>query len=81
MDLIKEIENLFIDNGYHLKVIGTTVINIQKDQKEVYEIKLYLDSGDGFGSYYIPRCDHCFEDADIVIWIKEQFQELYPELF
>ena len=77
MDLIKEIENLFIDNGYHLKVIGT----VQKDQKEVYEIKLYLDSGDSFGSYYIPRCKDCFEDADIIIWIKEQFQKLYPELF
>ena len=71
------IKNTLQEYGYHLEMLPM----IQEDNKEFYRIKLYLDSGQSFGTYKIPKCDTCFEDEDIILYIREQFKLLHPELF
>ena len=66
-------ENILVDAGYHLKFI--------KNNSEFYIFKIYLDNGQGYGEYKIPICPICIDDTDILLWIKEQFYKLHPELF
>ena len=84
MFLLKEIKELFTKEGYLLEPTGISWEKIddpEGPEKEFYNIKVYLANGQGLGVFYIPRCSGCFEDADILIWIREQFYKRYPELF
>ena len=67
-----QIFNIFEEYGYHL-------IDIQKTDK--YRFKIVLDNGSSLGHFEIPIEPFKGEQADTILWFKEQVPKLYPELF
>jgi len=63
--------------GYVLDYQGTEI----RYNKKYITLKVYLDNGQGMGNFYIPDCDNCVDDLDVVLYIEHNFPKIYPELF
>jgi hypothetical protein len=74
---IENLENVIIDDGYHLRYGGL----FESKNQMFYSFKLYLDNGQGYGDFNIPVCPNCLDETDVMLWVKDQFHILYPELF
>jgi len=75
MELIKELENLFVDRGLHIRDIDL--------EDETWRFKVFLDNGEGLGVFHLPRCSgpNCLTDDDIYLYFKYQCFNTYPEIF